>query len=46
MSVVRRRSLVLAGLERADYDALRSLAVFEPKAGLCADTTLRTGREG
>ena len=46
MSVVRRRSLVLAGLERADYDALRSSAVFQTSRRLCADITLRTGREG
>ena len=46
VSVVRRRSLVLAGLERADYGALRSGAAFHLQTGLRPDITPRTEREG
>ena len=44
VSVVRRRSLVLAGLERADYGALRSGAAFHLQTGLRPDITPRTER--
>ena len=46
VSVVRRRSLVLAGLEGADYGALRSGAVSQLLRRLCLNITPRTGREG
>ena len=46
MNVVRRRSLIPAGLERADYAALRSGAIFQPSSCAYPDITLRTGREG